>query len=79
MTINDIRRGVSENYNTLTFVYAGKPSGVEPSAHNSIVTFEAWHGDEAKEYKDIDTLLNDKFYSGKSIADLVGHVNFEFC
>lgn len=37
------------------------------------------HGDATKDYISIDTLLTDKFFSGKSLSDLVGTVDFEFC
>jgi hypothetical protein len=37
-----------------------------------------WHGSETKEYGNVDDVMNDKFYSGKSINDLVGVVDFTF-
>ena len=80
MTLKDLRRYcVSENYNTLVFSYAGKDSGVEPTAHNSVISFKAWHGDATKDYTNVDALLTDKFFSGKSLSDLVKTVDFEFC
>ena len=34
-------------------------------------TYQAWHGDDIKEYDNMDKVMNDKFYSGKSLNDLV--------
>ena len=79
MTIEKLRKVISEACNDVTFVYNGKRSGVTVTVQNYVATYQVWHGDDTKEYKGIDTLLNDKFYSGKSIVDLVGHVNFKFC
>lgn len=78
MTLNDLRRGIGTNYNTLTFVHNGIAAGVEPSAHDSVVTFLAWYGDKTKQYSSMDSLLFDKFFGGKSLANLIGKVAFEF-
>ena len=78
MKIDDIRKAISECVNDVTFEYNGKKSGITPEVHDSVPTFQVWHGSEIKEYDNIDDVMNDKFYSGKSISDLVGIVDFQF-
>lgn len=56
----------------------GKKSGITSEFKNSVPTFQAWHGSKVKEYSNIDDVMNDKFYSGKSITDLAGKITFSF-
>lgn len=42
-----------------------------------IPTFQAWYGSETKEYKDIETVMTDSFFHGKSLEELIGEVDFE--
>ena len=60
------------------FTHNGKRSGVTSEVKNSIPTFQAWHGSATKEYDNIDNLMEDKFFSGKSLVDLLGVVEFTF-
>lgn len=78
MKLDDIKSIISDCLNDVLFEYNGKKSGITSEVHDSIPTFQVWHGTEIKEYNSIDDVINDKFYSGKSIADLVGKVTFSF-
>ena len=78
MKIKDIIRGMTQDYNGISFEYEGLKSGVEIEAHNSIITYEAWHGAKTKQYRDFNELLYSPFFSGKSIADLVDKVDIRF-
>jgi hypothetical protein len=78
MTLEQITTVISECCNDVYFVYNGKKSGVTSEVYNSRPLFQSWYGDATKEYISVETLINDKFFSGKSIADLVGEVEF-FC
>lgn len=69
---------ISECCDDVLFSYNGKASGVTATVSNYKPTFQAWHGDETKEYNNVNDVMNDKFYSGKSINELVGQVNFTF-
>ncbi|MBR2895476.1 MAG: hypothetical protein IKC03_07455 [Oscillospiraceae bacterium] len=51
-------------------------SGISVEVYDSIPTYQVWHGSEIKEYSDIDDLMTDKFFGGKSIIELVGSVDF---
>ncbi len=78
LTITDFRKAIGEDYNDVNFVYKGKPSGVSSTVHEYIPSFHAWYGDKEKEYKSVDELMGDKFFGGKSLSELIGHVVFEF-
>ena len=62
--------------NDVVFTYNGKKSGVTAEVSGSVPTFQVWHGSDIKDYDDIDALLSDKFFSGKSINDLAERINF---
>ena len=72
MTASDLRVIIQDCCNDVIFNYENKASGVTSTVHNYIPTFQVWHGDEFKYYSDVDELMSDKFYSGKSLNELVG-------
>ena len=74
----EIKRIISECCNDVIFTFNGKKSGITSEVHDSIPTFQAWHGSDTKEYDNIDDVMSDKFFSGKSINDLVNEVEFTF-
>lgn len=68
---------ISECVNDVVFVYNGKKSGVTSEVEDSVPTFQAWHGNEVKEYSTVDDVMSDPFYSGKSLNDLINKVDFQ--
>ena len=46
--------------------------------HDSIPTFQIWYGSETKEYDNVDDVIYDKFFDGKSIKDLLDSIEFTF-
>jgi len=74
----ELKEIISECCNDVLFVHNGKQSGITSEVKDSVPTFQVWHGSETKEYSEIDNLLSDKFYSGKSIDDLIGKTEFTF-
>ena len=78
MDINKLKNIISECCNDVIFTYAGKTSGITSTVINYIPTFQAWHGNDVKEYNNIDDVMNDKFYSGKSLTDIANEVDFTF-
>lgn len=78
MSKTEIANIISDCCNDVIFTYNGKKSGITSEVKDSIPTFQVWHGSETKEYGNVDDVMNDKFYSGKSINDLVGVVDFTF-
>ena len=78
MSEDKLLKIISECCNDVLFTYNGKASGVTATVTNYKPTFQAWHGDDVKEYSNVDDVMKDKFYSGKSINDLIDKVNFTF-
>ena len=74
----ELQRQIGEDYNDMSFVYNGKPAGVTSTVTNYVPTFQVWYGENTKTYGTIDEVMNDKFYDGKSIADLSEIVEFIF-
>lgn len=78
MKAEDLKCIIAECCNDVIFEYNGKPSGVTSTVENYIPTFQVWHGDDVKEYHDVDAVMEDPFYSGKSILDFMDDVEFTF-
>ncbi len=66
--------------NDVTFSYNNKKCGVCSEVKNSIFSFQAWCGKKVKEYgqTSIETVMQDKFFYGKSIEELLDTVEFWF-
>ncbi len=62
------------------FFYNGNKAGICSQVENYIFSFELWYGEQIKEYKNIDleTVMADPFFNGKSINDLIDTVGFYF-
>lgn len=71
MNENEIRKIISDCCNDIWFVYNGKKSGITSEVKNYIPKFQAWHGDSIKYYDNDNDVMNDKFYSGKSLVELL--------
>ena len=78
MSESELKDIIADCCNDGIFAYNGKKSGVTSEVKDHVPTFQAWHGSEVKEYNNVDDVMNDKFYSGKSIIDLIGVVEFTF-
>lgn len=78
MKIEDIKQVISGCCNDVVFEYNGLKSGVTSEVYNSVPVFQAWHGENTREYVTLEGLLNDQFFSGKSILELIHEVEFDF-
>lgn len=78
MSKDRLKSIISDCCNDVLFSYNGIASGITSTVSNYKPTFQVWHGDKTKEYNDIDDVMNDKFYSGKSLADLSDKTEFTF-
>ena len=78
MKKQDLKNIIADCCNDVIFAYNGKKSGVTSEVYDSIPTFQVWHGSETKEYSNVDDVMNDKFYSGKSLNELSDEIEFTF-
>ena len=78
MKINEIKQTISECCNDLLFTYGGKDVIITSTVKDYVPTFEATYGDKTKKYNNVDDVMTDKFYSGRSINDLAETGEVEF-
>lgn len=72
---HDIREALDNCCEDVYFTYNGKMSGVTATINDSVPLYQAWHGEEVKYYPTVDAVMEDKFYGGKSILDLIGMID----
>ena len=77
MKLEKLRQIISSCYSDVIFTYNGLKSGITSEVTDSVPTFQVWHGNTTKEYSNVDVLMFDKFFSGKSLIDLIRVVEFE--
>ena len=77
LTKSELKQIISDCWNEVLFQYNDKPCGISAEVENSVPTYEVWHGNDIMYYSDVDELMSDKFYSGKSINELVGLIEFQ--
>lgn len=65
-------------YGTATFSYQGKKCGVEPETENGVTTYCMWFGENWKDYTDVDTLMADPFFDGRSLDGILPEVEVWF-
>ncbi|WP_312503955.1 hypothetical protein [Lacrimispora sp.] len=77
MKKDDLKQIIADCCNDIVFSYNNVPSGITSEVENRIPTFQAWHGEDIKEYGSIDDVMNDPFYSGKSLNDLAESIEID--
>ncbi len=78
MTLEEFVRNLTEEYGTAEFEYNGKQCGVEPQTQDSETTYTMWYGEALKDYDNIDDLLSDEFFDGKSLQDIFPSIDVWF-
>ncbi len=78
MNMKDFLYNLVEMYGTAEFDYMGKKCGIEPETKNGITTYCMWYGKNWKDYNDVDTLLKDQFFDGRSLTDILPEVDVWF-
>ena len=71
MSIEKLKDLILPCVNDVYFVFNGKNCGVSSQVNDYIPIYECWYGDTIKEYSNVDDLINDLFFDGKSIADII--------
>lgn len=78
MSSIDLREALLVEFWDIHFTFNGLPCGVEVEVHNSIPSFESWCGNKSKKYTNVDELIHDKFFDGKSLQELEDIVEVSF-
>lgn len=76
MSPDELRDEVVDQLNDVEFVYNGKQSGISPEFHDSVPVYYMWYGNKEKEYSDIDEVMTDKFFDGKSLSEIAEIVEY---
>ena len=71
MSIEKLKNLILSCVNDVYFVFNGKKCGVSSQVDDYVPTYECWYGDKIKEYSNVDDLLNDLFFDGRSITDII--------
>uniref|UniRef100_UPI0006D10384 hypothetical protein n=1 Tax=Clostridium sp. NkU-1 TaxID=1095009 RepID=UPI0006D10384 len=77
MKKDDVKRIIADCCNDIVFSYNNVPSGITSEVENGIPTFQAWHGEDIKEYGNIDDVMSDPFYGGKSLNELAECIDID--
>ena len=77
MKKGELKQIIADCCNDIVFSYNNMPSGVTSKVRDYVPTFQAWHGEEVKEYGSIDDVMNDPFYSGKSLNNIAEKIDID--
>ena len=78
MTKDELIGIIQDCSNDVTFEYNGKRAGITSEVYEYKAVYQVWYGMDTKEYISIEKLMNDPFYGGKSLNELVDIVEFFF-
>ena len=76
MSPDELRDEISGQLNDVSFIYNGKQSGVTSEVRDYIPTFTMWYGEKEREYSEIDEVMGDKFFDGKSLEEIAEIVEY---
>ncbi|MFC6176942.1 hypothetical protein ACFQAV_08825 [Companilactobacillus huachuanensis] len=78
MNIEQLKAKILDDGSGFTFTLNGNPCGMEPDYKNGKTVYGAWYVEGNKYYYNIDDLMNDKFFCGKSMAQLINDIELDF-
>lgn len=70
-----VKQIIADCCNDIVFSFNDMDSGVTSEVKDYVPSFQAWHGNDIKVYDNIDDVMNDPFYSGKSLNDLTENID----
>lgn len=71
MTIGKLTQLVVDEANDFYFSYKNVRAGIENTITNGRIIYNVWWRNKEKQYLSFDDVVNDKFYDGKSIMELL--------
>jgi hypothetical protein len=78
MKIDKFINTVDECCNDVEFSFHGKPAGITPEVEDGVKTFHVWHGENMKDYLNVQDVMDDKFFDGQSMRDIFDNVEIWF-
>lgn len=74
MKLKELKEEILSCLHDIAFEYQGKPGLINPWDHHKI---ELGYDEYAGCYSDVDSLLLDKVFNGKSLSEICENVSFE--
>ena len=71
MTMGKLKQLVVDEANDFYFSHKNVRAGIENTITNGRIIYDVWWGNKEKQYLSFDDVVNDKFYDGKSIMELL--------
>ncbi|APU71001.1 hypothetical protein LCR01_00610 [Companilactobacillus crustorum] len=78
MNIEQLKAKILDDGSGFTFTLDSKPCGMEPDSRNKETYYPAWYGDKNKDFNNIDDLMSDEFFGGKSMVQLIDDIELDF-
>ena len=78
MTSKEIRTIIGDSYSDFSFSFKGKIGGVLISAKDGKVTWLLWYGEQEKKLHDINDVMSEKMFEGKSLEDIAGEIELPY-
>lgn len=76
MTADELRYEIAGKIEDVSFIYNGKKSGIMPQFDRMPPAFLVWYGEKEKIYSDIEKVMTDKFFDGKSLSEIAEIVEY---
>ena len=74
MTVEEIKNLILLFTGDVQFYYKGEHAFIDPLCNKGIDKFVVCWNDKSKTYFDIDELMNDTFFNGKALCEIVGEI-----
>lgn len=75
--INEIKQEVHDG-NSLFFLFHNKKCGLAPSVENGQFTYEIWCGERWTDHSSFDEAIQDKYFDGFSLVELLPSISITF-
>lgn len=74
MNIEKLKAIISNCVNDIVFTFNDEKCGITSQVSNYIPIYECWYGNNVKEFTDVDKLISDTFFEGKSLKEIINQI-----
>lgn len=71
MTVDKLKKEISNNFPTVTFMYNDKDCGIDPLG---IHEYDVWCGDEVRTVENLDDVFTIQIFDGKSLSEIIDDI-----